>query len=285
MKTNLFACLCAAGLLLAGCSTAPADEWTSLFDGESLNGWTPNESPESWKIEDGAIVTAGTRSHLFYTGDVNGGSFKNFELSLEVMTTPNSNSGIYFHTAFQDEGWPAAGYECQVLNSSSAEPGNLPEHKMTGSIYAIRNIWKSPVPDGEWFNYRIRVEGKTVRTYINDMLAAEYTEPESPYRPEGFPGRLLGEGTFALQCHDPASVVSYKNIRVKVLADDLPTPGTPPEDLEFEEDPGPGSTEFPPHRPPHPPEGRTHLRRCPGPGPEIWIHLRGGRQLRSENGI
>ncbi len=48
---------------------------------------------------------------------------------------------------------------------------------MTGSIYAIRNVWKSPVPDNEWFNYRIVVQGKTIQTFINGMLAAEYTEP------------------------------------------------------------------------------------------------------------
>ena len=55
------------------------------------------------------------------------------------------------------------------------------------------------------------------------------------YRPEGL-GRPVcwAPGTFAFQCHDPGSVVAYKNIRVKPLADDLPTPGTPPEDLEFE---------------------------------------------------
>ncbi len=33
-------------------------------------------------------------------------------------------------------------------------------------------------PDNEWFTYRIVVQGKTVQTYINDMLAAEYTEPD-----------------------------------------------------------------------------------------------------------
>jgi len=62
----------------------------------------------------------------------------------------------------------------------------------------------------------------------------DYTEPENAYRAEGMQDRRLSAGTFALQCHDPGSVVYYKNIRVKPLPDDLPTPGTPPEDLEFE---------------------------------------------------
>lgn len=224
----------ATGTLLISCANN-TDPWISLYDGKTLEGWEANESAASWKIEDGAIVTAGPRSHLFYTGEVEDHQFRNFELSLDVKTTPGSNSGIYIHTEFGEEEWPSKGYECQVINSTHpAMPGEYVEHKMTGSIYAIRNVWKSPVPDGEWFNYRISVEGKTIRTYINDMLAAEYTEPEEIYRPDDFKGRLLSSGTFALQCHDPASVVYYKNIRVRPLPDDLPTPGTPPQDLEFE---------------------------------------------------
>ena len=216
-----------------GCSAQ--DEWIPLFDGETLEGWKASESTDSWKIVDGAIVTAGDRSHLFYAGDVSDHSFKNFEFSVDVKTEPGANSGIYIHTEFQEEGWPAKGYECQVINSKpQTEPGRYVEHKMSGSIYAIRNVWKSPVPDHEWFNYRIVVQGKTIRTYINDLLCAEYTEPEDPYRRESFAGRLLGSGTFAFQCHDPGSVVYFKNIRVKPLADDLPTPGTPPSDLVFE---------------------------------------------------
>jgi hypothetical protein len=219
-------------LSVAGCSSDP---WITLFDGETLEGWQASEDPVSWKIEDGALVTSGARSHLFYTGDVMDHNFTNFEFSVDVKTSPGANSGIYIHTQFQEEGWPAKGYECQVINSNPpTEPGGYKEHKMTGSIYAIRNVWKAPVPDGEWFNYRIVVQGKTIRTFINDMPAAEYTEPENPYRPESMSGRLLGSGTFAFQCHDPGSVVAYQNIRVKPLADDLPTPGTPPEDLAFE---------------------------------------------------
>jgi hypothetical protein len=225
-------------LLLAffGCST---DEWITLFDGESMDGWTANENSASWILEDGAIVTAGERSHLFYTGEILDHNFKNFELSVDVKTSPGSNSGVYIHTEFQDDGWPGQGYECQVFNSANpaANPGDYVEHKMTGSIYAIRNIWKQVVPDNEWFNYRIVVQGKTVRTYINDMLASDYTEPSELWRPEDWQGRRLNEngGTFAFQCHDPGSKVAYKNIRVKPLSENLASPGTAPDDLVFEE--------------------------------------------------
>ena len=215
-----------------GCNS---DDWISLFDGETLNGWQASENVDSWKIEDGAIVTSGPRSHLFYAGEVNDHNFTNFEFMATVKAKPGSNSGIYIHTEFQQEGWPSKGYECQVNNSSpNAEPGSYIEHKLTGSLYAIRNVWKAPVKDNEWFNYHIIVQGKTIRIYINDELMVDYTEPDNTFRPDDMKGRLLSSGTFALQCHDPGSTVYYKDIKVKSLPDDLPTPGTPLDDPVFE---------------------------------------------------
>ena len=64
-----------------------------------------------------------------------------------------------------------------VVSIPAVEPGQYVERKMTGSIYAIRNIWKAPVGDREWFTYRIEVRGKPLRPYINDRLMADYPEP------------------------------------------------------------------------------------------------------------
>jgi hypothetical protein len=212
-----------------------SDEWIPLFDGETLEGWQASDNADSWQIEDGALVTRGPRSHLFYVGDLNDHNFKNFEFSADVKTTPGSNSGIYFHTEYQDSGWPSRGYEAQVFNASpDIEPGWRVERKHTGSIYGIRNIWKPPVNNDEWFSYRFVVLGKTIRTYINGALMADYTEPEAVERPRSMRGRVLSSGTFALQCHDPRSVVYFRDIKVKVLPDDLPTPGEPAQDPDYE---------------------------------------------------
>jgi hypothetical protein len=216
---SLFAVLCVS-------ASSFAQQWIPLQDGKTLAGWKPAENPQSWTVQDGAFVSGGDRSHLFYVGKVAKHEFRNFELSADVMTSPGSNSGIYVHTKWQGPGWPTAGYELQVINSNPpAERMNgYIEHKMTGSVYAVRNTWVAPAKDGEWFNYRIRVVGKTIQTFINDQLVCEYAEAPSPYRAEDKPGRLLGSGTFALQAHDPASVVKYRNIKVKLLPVDAPSP-------------------------------------------------------------
>lgn len=225
-------------VMLSACQTAPRPEvgaWFTLFDGETLDGWRASENPDSVRIEDGVIVCNGDRSHVFYVGPDGNASFKNFEFEAEVMTTPGSNSGIYFHTEYQETGWPSKGYEAQVFNSHTKADGSVSgERKMTGSLYGIRNVWKAPVGDNEWFKYRIRVEGKTIRIWINDALMSDYTEPAEPWRSENTGGRVLSEGTIALQVHDPGSTAYYRNLRIMPLADDLPTPGEPLEDAELD---------------------------------------------------
>ena len=114
-------------------ATTP-DGFVDLFNGKDLSGWTPSkEKPESFSVKDGTLIVKGGKSHLFYTGDVNGGNFKNFELKVKIKTFPGANSGVYFHTKYQDEGWPQNGYECQV-NSTHKDP------KKTGSLYGVKNI-------------------------------------------------------------------------------------------------------------------------------------------------
>lgn len=225
----------AALALLALSIPARAQEWMPLFDGKTLAGWQPSENKGTWKIEDGTLVSRGERSHLFYMGEIKNHDFKNFEFQAEVKTTPGSNSGIYLHTRYQETGFPVQGYECQVINSNPAvRPGQYVERKMSGSIYAIHNVWKAPVKDNEWFRYRIVVQGKTIRTFINDELMAEYTESENPFRPNDKKRRLLSSGTFALQGHDGGSVVFFRNLQVKPLHDNLPSPGTPADDPAFD---------------------------------------------------
>lgn len=184
------------------------DGFVSLFDGKTFNGWkTAKENPDTWKIIDGAFVTKGERCHLFYTGDTK--PFKNFELKVDVMTRPNSNGGIYFHTRYQEQGWPKYGFECQVNVSHE-------DWKKTGSLYDVVNVSTSPAKDNEWWTQHIIVQGRKVTVKINDQILFEYTQPRGAQAGSDYT-RVLDEGTFALQAHDPGSVVHFKNIRVKRL--------------------------------------------------------------------
>jgi hypothetical protein len=214
-------CLRFAIVLFVGCSLVPlthlarADEsdlttgFVSLFDGESLDGWrAAEENPESWKVVDGKLVCDGPRCHLFYAGEE--APFKNFHFVAEVMTTPGSNAGIYFHTKYQPTGWPKYGYECQV-NVSHTDP------KKTSSLYGVENVADPGLKDNEWYTQEIIVQGRRIQLKVNGKTLVDYTEPEGKQADSEQFERRLGEGTFALQAHDPNSKVFFRNLRVKKL--------------------------------------------------------------------
>jgi hypothetical protein len=186
--------------------------WVSLFDGKSLNGWKASDNPASFSVADGAIVVnaVGGHAHLYYDGPVQNHDFKNFELKLDIMTFPGSNSGVYIHTASQPADWPAKGYEVQV-NNSHTDP------KRTGGLYNVQDVFEAPAKDNEWFTMDIKVEGKHVTVSVNDKKLVDYTEPADLKRPENMAQRVLSSGTIALQAHDPKSKVLYKNIQIKRL--------------------------------------------------------------------
>ena len=214
MKSALQLCVMIVVVLVVSGSARPgaADKWVRIFDGKTLEGWKAGENSDTFKVEDGAIVVFGPRSHLFYVGPVGNHNFKNFEWKADVMTTPGSNSGMYFHTEYQEKGWPSKGYEVQV-NNSHTDP------KRTGGLYAIKDVMEAPAKDNEWFTQHIIVRGKRVIVKVNGKTLVDYTEPDSAERPANMAGRLISSGTVALQGHDPKSKVLYKNIMVKVLSD------------------------------------------------------------------
>jgi hypothetical protein len=202
-------------------------DWISLFDGKSLGGWKASENPGSWRVESGSLSVNGPRSHLFYTGPVKEAHFKNFELETELMCEPGANSGVFFHTEYQEKGFPNKGFEVQVNNTHRGE-GNYLERKKTGSLYGVRNQYKSLAQDNQWFTMNILVRGKNVQVRINGVLTVDYTEPDPPLLADGGRGRMIGSGTFALQGHDPGSRVRFRSVRVRPLPDDAQAPDAKP---------------------------------------------------------
>jgi len=194
-------------------ATAQTGRWISLFDGKTLNGWRASENESSFRVEDGCIVQEGPRSHLYYTGDVSSHVFKNFEFKAQVYTFENANSGIYFHTRFQEKGFPNYGYEVQVNNSHR-------DVIRTGSLYNVVDIVDKYAVDNEWFELYIKVMGNHVVIKVNGTTVVDYTQMSDKnrlVRKDDHFGRYVDSGTFAIQAHDPGSKVKYKDIQVRIL--------------------------------------------------------------------
>ncbi|MFM7831469.1 MAG: DUF1080 domain-containing protein [Planctomycetaceae bacterium] len=208
LRTTLLLTAALLSLTTANLAADKNGEWKNMFDGKSMDGWKASENKDSWKVVDGNLVCHGPRSHLFYAAEKD--SFKNFEFECEVMTTPGSNAGIYFHTRYQETGWPRYGLECQV-NVTQSDP------KKSGSLYGVVDIPNPGLKDNEWYKTSIRVEGRHIVIKINDKITVDYTEPEGKPAFSAEFERRLGDGTFALQAHDPDSKVYFRNLKVRRL--------------------------------------------------------------------
>jgi hypothetical protein len=183
------------------------DGWYSLFDGKSLDDWKAAEDPKAFKVEDGLIVAGPSKlTHLYYAGPVQKANFKNFELKAEVKTRPKGNSGIFFHTAYQARGIPAKGFEFQINNTGSDKKYR------TGAIYPTKPLEKVLAKDDEWFECHLSVRGNKVVLKVNGETTHDVELPVNAKS-----GLSLSSGTFAIQSHDPGSIVYFRSIRVKPL--------------------------------------------------------------------
>lgn len=202
---------------------SPEEGWIELINGKDFTGWRASENTSTWSVVDGTFQAVGKRSHLFYEGDKLKDGFKNFELEVKVKTFMLANSGIYFHTQYQETGWPSNGLEIQVNNTHIGE-GDYIELKKMASLYSIRNIYKSFSKDNEWMTVKARVESNRVQVWLNGIKTVDYLQPEST--PTGI--KRLSKGTFGLQGHDSLSRMQYKSFRVRRLPDNARSTLTAP---------------------------------------------------------
>jgi hypothetical protein len=198
----------------SGSDTTVENGWIELINGKDFTGWKASENASTWSVTEGTFQAVGKRSHLFYEGEHLKDGFKNFELEVKVKTFWLANSGIYFHTVYQESGWPSQGMEIQVNNTHIGE-GDYIELKKMGSLYAIRNLYKTFGRDNEWMTVKARIESNRVQVWLNGVKTVDYLQPENT--PSGM--RRLGKGTFCLQGHDPLSKMQYKSFRVRRLPD------------------------------------------------------------------
>jgi hypothetical protein len=183
-------------------------EWIELLKKGELSEWRIGENADSFSVQGGLMVVDGPRAHAFYVGPDGAASFKDFVFEADVWTTYGANSGIYFHTHYQSEDWPSTGYEAQI-NQTHDDP------KKTGGLYGVQDNYAAVAQD-----YQITVTGKRIVLRINGQTITAYTEPDDLIRP----WRQLGQGTFAIQAHDPGRPVYFSNMRVWPLA--VPEPSS-----------------------------------------------------------
>jgi hypothetical protein len=214
----------AAGLLsLAPPLTADEQTWVKLFNGKDLTGWKLHPKPSAaitevipkekdgkviaymgklkngkvvplWRVEDGILIGSGPASHLFSER----GDYQNFRYRVEARINDKGNSGQYFRTQF-GPGFPK-GYEAQI-NSTHGDPVR------TGSLYNFVKILKQLHKPDEWFTQEVIANGTHIIIKVNGKTTVDFIDKKNTYK----------KGHFALQGHDPGTVVQFRKVEVQEL--------------------------------------------------------------------
>lgn len=188
MKKSIFLLMISI-IMLSGCA---GEQWKPV--GEAV-----------YSITDGVLtLKSGT---LMYHGAGAAKGFTDFEMSGFAKTEPNTVAGIWFHSDPDRKG-----YEVVIHN------GPQDNTRKTGSLAAVRNLYKSMAKDNEWFPFTITVRGKNIAIQINDRDVVCYTEPDKPYRITANSKSVLGQGGFLLYSYQ--GKVDFKDISVKPLPAD-----------------------------------------------------------------
>ena len=233
MKTILtaFATLSLASLISAEeapaqkVDMAPAADAVSLFDGETLAQWKPKKGDESfWFVKNGEICGGSLEQkvprNVWLITEKN---FENFELTFEVKFTDGGgpglkNSGVQVRSLPQGHG--VCGYQIdagpthdqRVINGGLGYWGNIWDESRRGQLVIAENqeqLMASVKQFDGWNSYKVICNGTNIKTWINGILAHDYTE-KNP--------KVAADGIFALQAHSGGKfLVHFKDITVKEL--------------------------------------------------------------------
>lgn len=228
-----------AGALLATparFATAEDDGWIPLFNGQDLTGWKIPDPPSGqfkgvkevrneagkviafvgitkdgkevtlWQVKDGLLIGGGPASHIFTEIEAD-----DFHYRVEAKINDKGNSGQYFRAQF-GPGFPQ-GYEAQI-NATHADPIR------TGSLYPagwfklgraerekITVLNTAPHKPDEFFVQEVVAEGNRIRIFVNGKQTVDFTDPNATFK----------KGHFALQGHDPGSVMTFKRVEYRPL--------------------------------------------------------------------
>lgn len=181
-------------------------EWVQLFNGKDLTGWT-EIGKERWVVEDGVILGEGVTAEYGYLATEK--SYRDFEFSLRFKCEADGNSGVYFHTAFQEG-------TATVTAGRQVEIDRVLGHH-TGGVYGDGRGWVAwPAPEYEtvirptdWNDMLIRVEGNRYVVILNGIQVLDFT----------YPSPVAEEGVIALQLHSGGQGrMRFKDLYVRDLS-------------------------------------------------------------------
>ncbi len=218
MKTQVITTLKSLIVLLltlpvVQCSPVKQDKvpWISLFDGETLNGWTQIGGVAKYTVRDGGIVgsTVKNTPNSFLTSDKMYGDFI-LELEYRVDSTMNSGIQIRSNSIPYYQNGRVHGYQIEIDPSKRAWSAGVYDEGRRG--------WLNPLdenPDAQkafkqndWNHYRIEAIGDTLKTWINNVPAAYLIDDKTASGFIGLQVHSIGAN------HKEGTEIIWKNIKI-----------------------------------------------------------------------
>ena len=170
MKPYLAFTLLSAILIL---NSSANEKWTSLFNGESLDGWIQRGGKAKYSVEDGCIVgrTVPKTPNSFLCTEK---QYGDFILEYEFKVDPRLNSGVQIRSQTKESG-RVFGYQVEI------DPDTKRNRMWTGGIYdEARRGWLNDLSKNEkarkafkpndWNKIKVHAHGDSIRTWINGLL-------------------------------------------------------------------------------------------------------------------
>jgi len=233
-RLPLFFAIFACGIAT---SARAEDGFIPLFNGKDLTGWKIPDPPSGnfksvkevkndegkvvsfvatdkagkeitlWTVKDGTIVGGGPMSHIF--SDVEA---ENFVFRAEMKINDKGNSGMFFRAGFRP-GVPK-GYEAQLnathgdkIKTGSLYPnGEFKLDKFRDQICVVMNT-AAHKPD-EYFVQEVTCIGDQITIAVNGKVTLDKWKD---------PNKTFTKGHFALQGHDPGSIMTFKKVEYMPL--------------------------------------------------------------------
>lgn len=196
----------------AASSEADSSEWTPLFDGETLDGWT---NPYDWgrsRVENGEIHLQADEKFFLVTEE----TYDDFVFAGEVRVPDReSNSGFQFRSNVDSN--QVYGYQAEVDPSDRAWSGGLYDEGRRGWLHpaegneeageAFRAEHGDAFNPDDWNEYRIRAEGDSLWIWVNGEQTTAYRDT------------VDREGVIAIQHHgEEGKVYRFRNLRLRSLS-------------------------------------------------------------------
>jgi hypothetical protein len=206
---------CIVALASVGIASAEKD-FTPLFDGKTLNGWTLFEKGKGtgYLVQDGMIVCPKDGGGNLLTEK----DYANFILRFEFRMEPGGNNGIGIRAPLSGD-IAYSGMEIQILDHDHEKyRGRVKPTQYHGSIYDVVPAKTGALkPAGEWNEEEIMADGRRIRVTLNGkvIVDANLDDVKDPAVLAKHPGLQRASGRVGFLGH--RSFVEFRNIRIKEL--------------------------------------------------------------------